>query len=398
MSSHECDYPTYLGRRQAELETEERQHRLFDRKLAREEDWIRQGVKARRTRNEGRVRALEELRAVRRARRERPGNVRLAVQEAEKTGKLVIEARDVCYAHGDNSIVRDFSTVVLRGDRVGIIGPNGAGKTTLLKILLKQTAPTTGSVRHGARFQAAYFDQLRLQLDAHKSVQENIAQGNDFIDFNGRRRHVIGYLGDFLFSPERCRTPVHVLSGGEKNRLLLAALFVRPANVLVLDEPTNDLDAETLDLLEELLFDFQGTLLLVSHDREFLNRVVTSTIVFEGGGRLGEYPGGYDDWLSQRPPPETASPGEAGARQKTGRASGAATGRRLGYLQKRELEELPQRIERLEAELQGLYAGMSDIFYYKKEKGDIAAAKMRLEELERAIAEAYRRWEELETP
>ena len=394
--SYECDYATYLERKQAALDAEERQHQVFDRKLAKEEAWIRQGIKARRTRNEGRVSALEKMRDIRRARRERPGNVRLQVQEAERTGKLVIEARDISFSHPDTTIVQDFSTAIMRGDKVGIIGPNGAGKTTLLKILLMETAPDAGSVRHGTHLQPAYFDQLRAQLDEQKTVQENIAQGNNFIDFNGRKRHVIGYLGDFLFSPERCRTPVHVLSGGEKNRLLLAALFTRPANVLVLDEPTNDLDAETLELLEELLFEFQGTLLLVSHDREFLNRVVTSTIVFEGGGRLTEYPGGYDDWLSQRPPPKASPSPEAKPRRAGGLCSKPGNNRKLGYMQQRELDDLPQKIDRLEAEQRSLYAAMSDPFFYKKEKTDIAAAKARLEKIEDDIATAYRRWEALE--
>ena len=299
--SYDCDYATYLKRKQAALEIEETQNGVFDKKLSQEEAWIRKGIKARRTRNEGRVRSLQKMRAAYRARRRQIGNVRLQVQEAERTGKLVIEARAVSFSYGQTPIVQDFSTVIMRGDKVGIIGPNGVGKTTLLKILLKEASPETGSVRHGTNLQVVYFDQLRAQLDEQKTVRENIAAGNDFIIFNGEKRHVISHLQDFLFSPERCRTPVGVLSGGEKNRLLLAKLFTKPANVLVLDEPTNDLDAETLELLEELIFEYRGTLLLVSHDRAFLNNSVTSTIVFEGNGQVVEYAGGYDDWLSQRP-------------------------------------------------------------------------------------------------
>ncbi len=304
--SYDCDYGTYLERRQAVLQAEENQNDQFDKKLSQEEAWIRQGVKARRTRNEGRVQALLRMREALRARRGKIGNVKLRLQEAEKTGKLVIEANRVSFAYGKSPVVRDFSTLIMRGDKVGIIGPNGAGKTTLLNILLKNLAPQSGSVRHGTHLQIAYFDQLRIPLDEQKTVLENIGQENDFVLLNGQQRHVIGYLRDFLFSAEKIRTPVQVLSGGEKNRLLLAKLFTQPANVLVLDEPTNDLDAETLELLEELLFDFQGTLLLVSHDRTFLNQVVTSTLVFEENGRVSEYAGGYDDWLLQRPEPKEA--------------------------------------------------------------------------------------------
>jgi ATP-binding cassette subfamily F protein uup len=299
--SFDCDYPTYLKNKQTALEIEETQHRVFDKKLSKEEAWIRKGIKARRTRNEGRVRNLEKMRAAYRARRHKIGSVKLQVQEAERTGKLVIEAESVGFAYGKTPIVRDFSTVIMRGDKVGIMGPNGVGKTTLLKILLKKALPQKGGVRHGTNLQVVYFDQLRAQLDEHKTVRDNIDSGNDFIVFNGRKRHVFSYLQDFLFSPQRCLTPVHVLSGGEKNRLLLARLFTQPANVLVLDEPTNDLDVDTLELLEELIFEYPGTLLLVSHDRAFLNNVVTSTIVFEGDGQVVEYIGGYDDWLRQRP-------------------------------------------------------------------------------------------------
>jgi ATP-binding cassette subfamily F protein uup len=395
--SYECDYTTYLKRRQAALEIEETQNGVFDKKLSREEAWIRKGIKARRTRNEGRVRSLQKMRAAYLARRRKIGNVRLQVQEAERTGKLVIEARLVSFSYGQAPIMRDFSTVIMRGDKVGIIGPNGVGKTTLLKILLKTASPETGSVRHGTNLQVVYFDQLRAQLDEQKSVRENIAAGNDFIIFNGQRRHVISYLQDFLFSPERCRTPVGVLSGGEKNRLMLARLFTKPANVLVLDEPTNDLDAETLELLEELVFEYQGTLLLVSHDRAFLNNVVTSTIVFEGNGQVVEYIGGYDDWLSQRPQGPTERRPQKNGPKKVRPKTRARPSRKLGYMQQREMQVLPQKIEALESEQKELFAILSDPLFYKKEKDEIAGVKSNLDRIEREIETAYRRWEELET-
>ncbi|MGB5747200.1 MAG: ATP-binding cassette domain-containing protein [Desulfobacterales bacterium] len=395
--SYDCDYAAYLKRRQAALEIEETQNGVFDKKLSREEAWIRKGIKARRTRNEGRVKSLLKMRAAYRARRRKIGNVRLQVQEAERTGKLVIEARAVSFSYGQAPIVRDFSTVIMRGDKVGIIGPNGVGKTTLLKVLLKTASPETGSVRHGTNLQVVYFDQLRAQLDEQKSVRENIAEGNDFIIFNGQKRHVISHLQDFLFSPERCRTPVYVLSGGEKNRLMLAKLFTKPANVLVMDEPTNDLDAETLELLEELIFEYQGTLLLVSHDRTFLNNVVTSTIVFEGNGQVVEYIGGYDDWLSQRPQRAAERPPEKNGHKKARPTPRARPSRKLGYMQKREMQDLPQKIEALESEQKELFEIMSDPLFYKKEKEEIAGVKSDFDRVEREIETAYRRWEELET-
>jgi len=396
LTSYDCNYDGYLKRRQAALEVEETQNRVFDKKLSKEEAWIRKGIKARRTRNEGRVRNLQKMRAAYRARRRKIGNVRMQVQEAERTGKLVIEARDVRFCYGQNPIVQDFSTVIMRGDKVGIIGPNGVGKTTLLKILLKTAQPEKGSVRHGTNLEVVYFDQLRTQLDEQKSVRDNIVAGNDFIIFNDQKRHVISHLQDFLFSPERCRTPVYVLSGGEKNRLLLAKLFTRPANVLVLDEPTNDLDAETLELLEELIFEYQGTLLLVSHDRAFLNNVVTSTIVFEGNGQVAEYVGGYDDWLDQRlqstaePQPKKLDRKKSRLKPETGRP------KKMGYMQQREIQELPQKIEALESAQKELFAIMSDPLFYKKDKEEIAGVKSDFDRVEREIETAYRRWEELE--
>jgi len=394
--SYDCDYGTYLERRQAVLEAEENQNGLFDKKLSQEEAWIRQGVKARRTRNEGRVQALFRMREARRARRGKIGKVKLRLQEAERTGKLVIEANRVSFAYGESPMVRDFSTLIMRGDKVGIIGPNGAGKTTLLNILLKNLAPQTGSVRHGTHLQTAYFDQLRIPLDEQKTVIENIGQGNDFVLFNGQQRHVIGYLQDFLFSAEKIRTPVQVLSGGEKNRLLLAKLFTQPANVLVLDEPTNDLDAETLELLEELLFDFQGTLLLVSHDRAFLNQVVTSTLVFEENGQVSEYAGGYDDWLVQRPEPKEAPRSGKKGRGKSGQKPKPLKVQKLGFNEKREFEGLPQRINTLESEQQKIYGASADPLLYKKGKEEVLRIKTRLAEVERDIEQAYLRWEELD--
>ncbi len=394
--SYACGYQTYLERRQAFLEAEEVQNNLLDKKLSQEEAWIRQGIKARRTRNEGRVRALFRLREARRTRRGKTGNVTLRVQEAARTGKLVIEADGVGFAYGDTPVVRDFSTLIMRGDKVGLIGPNGAGKTTLLHILLKKLPPQTGSVRHGTHLEIAYFDQLRIPLDEQKTVRENIVQGNDFVPWNGQQRHVVGYLQDFLFSPEKIRTPVQALSGGEKNRLLLAKLFAQPANVLVLDEPTNDLDAETLELLEELLFDFKGTVLLVSHDRTFLNRVVTSTLVFDEKARVTEYAGGYDDWLAQRAEPiETSRPVPHDARKSVPRAK-PPKALKLGFQEKRELTGLPERIHTLEAEQEELYAAGADPFLYKKGKEEVLRIKTRLARVEREIEEAYLRWEELD--
>jgi ATP-binding cassette subfamily F protein uup len=370
---------------------------VFDKKLSKEEAWIRKGIKARRTRNEGRVRNLEKMRAAYRARRHKIGSVKLQVQEAERTGKLVIEAESVGFAYGKTPIVRDFSTVIMRGDKVGIMGPNGVGKTTLLKILLKKALPQKGGVRHGTNLQVVYFDQLRAQLDEHKTVRDNIDSGNDFIVFNGRKRHVFSYLQDFLFSPQRCLTPVHVLSGGEKNRLLLARLFTQPANVLVLDEPTNDLDVDTLELLEELIFEYPGTLLLVSHDRAFLNNVVTSTIVFEGDGQVVEYIGGYDDWLRQRPQAAVVPSPEKSDLNKARPGTAARPSQKLGYMQQRELQALPQKIEALESEQAALFATLSDPLFYKKGKAEIARVKSNLDRVEQEIETAYRRWEELDS-
>src|SRR5690606_590667 len=352
------DYDNYLRRREERLHAEAQENARFDKLLAQEEVWIRQGIKARRTRNEGRVTALKAMRRERAQRRELSGNVKMEAAAAGNSGKRVIEARHLTHGYGDRVLLDDVSTTVLRGDRIGIIGPNGSGKSTLLRILLGELVPDRGEVRLGTGLQVAYFDQHRSQLDESRTALENVAEGRDFVEINGARKHVIGYLQDFLFTPERARAPITRLSGGERNRLLLARLFAQPSNLLVMDEPTNDLDIETLELLEELLLDYPGTLLLVSHDRDFLDNVVTSTLVLEGGGRLGEYVGGYGDWLRQRPAagravqpsapePATSAPAAAAAAP----APAAPQRRKLGYREARELEQLPARIERLETEI-----------------------------------------------
>ncbi len=395
LTSWPGDYANYLRRREEELAAEEGQQKKFDKKLAEEEVWIRQGIKARRTRNEGRVRALKELREERRQRRERTGTVRMQLQAAESSGKLVAEVKNVSCGYGDRTIIRDLTTTVMRGDKVGIIGPNGSGKTTLLRLLLGELTPQQGTVRLGTNLAVAYFDQQRAVIDEEKTVIDNVGEGNDTVVINGRPRHIIGYLQDFLFTPDRARTPAKVLSGGERNRLLLAKLLARPANVLVMDEPTNDLDAETLELLEELLFDYPGTLLLVSHDRAFLNNVVTSTLVFEENGRVQEYAGGYDDWLIQRPQPAASASPPAGTKAEKKKAKLSAP-RKLSFKETKELEELPGRIEALEAEQTKLYAGMADPTFYQQESATISKAKERVAALEQELAAAYARWEELE--
>ena len=390
----DCDYKTYLERRQAGIEIEAKQNSLSDKKLASEESWIRQGVKARRTRNEGRVKALEKMRELRQARKERVGTVRMQAQEAERSGKLVIEAQELSYDYEGPPIISDFSATVMRGDKVGIIGPNGCGKSTLLHLLLGSLLPKSGKVRHGTHLQIAYFDQLRGLLDEDKTVQENIADGKDTVVIAGMPRHIIGYLKDFLFSPDRSRSPVRILSGGERNRLLLAKLFAKPSNVLVLDEPTNDLDAETLELLEELLIAYEGTVLLVSHDRAFLNNVVTGTLVFEGQGQVSEYAGGYDDWLQQRRQPDT--PEKPPVRAEKQRVKSERP-RKLSYKEQLELDRLPRQIETLEAEQAALYQDMADPLFYQRNREDIAKAKERLKTIEHELETAFSRWEVLES-
>ncbi|MBT3602263.1 MAG: ATP-binding cassette domain-containing protein, partial [Candidatus Latescibacteria bacterium] len=390
VSSWACNYQTYLQRREAQLEAEDAAQAQFDRKLAEEEAWIRQGIRARRTRNEGRVRALKQMRTERQRRRSDVGTVRVSAQTAEKTSRLVIEAEDVSFSYEDKTVIDQFSTTVLRGDKIGLIGPNGAGKTTLLRLLLGELESQSGTVKHGMRLQVAYFDQLRAQLDDNKTVFDTVANGSDRVTFNGRTKHVFAYLQDFLFDPARSRSLVKVLSGGERNRLLLAKLFTLPANVLALDEPTNDLDTETLDVLESILVEFSGTVLLVSHDRVFLNNVVTSTIVFENGG-VREYVGGYDEWLRQRPPlPEELATGKA---KKESRKREPV--RKLSYKENRELEALPVQIDTLEAEQETLHQTMSDPAVYQ-DGTDIGVLKKKLETVETNLKTAYDRWEVLE--
>jgi ATP-binding cassette subfamily F protein uup len=386
-----CGYDTFLQRKADVLATEETLWRKFDQKLKEEEIWIRKGIKARRTRNEGRVRALKAMRLERRQRRERTGNVAMQIQEANKSGNLVLEVKNISYGWGGAPVIRDFSANIMRGDKVGIVGPNGAGKTTLLGLLLGELAPQSGEVRQGTNLEVAYSDQMRSILDETKTARDIVGDGSDYVDVNGNRRHVIGYLKDFLFTPDRAQTPVSVLSGGERNRLLLARLFTRPCNVLVLDEPTNDLDQETLELLEELIGEFAGTVLVVSHDREFLNNTVTSCFVFEGEGRVVEYAGGYDDWLAQRPQPE-----EPEAVQPKAVKPKAAKARKLTWKEERELEALPDRIEALEAEVAALRERMNAPEFYSNDHTVVAAEAARLEALESALDALLTRWDELE--
>jgi ATP-binding cassette subfamily F protein uup len=389
-----CGYDTFVERREALLDAEITRQALFDKKLAQEEAWIRQGIKARRTRNEGRVRELKKLREERRQRRERLGSVRMQLQEAERSGALVAEAEGAAFSYDGRPIIRDLTTIITRGDRVGIIGPNGSGKTTLLRLLLGELEPRQGELKLGTRREVLYFDQMREQLDPDRSVQENVGEGNDTITINGKPRHVIGYLQDFLFSPERARSPVRILSGGERNRLLLAKLFTKPSNILVMDEPTNDLDAETLDLLEELLMEYSGTLLLVSHDREFLNNVVTSTLALTGDGVVREYVGGYDDWLRQAaaetPSPTVSKPEPARPKPQAERP------RKLTFREERELESLPERIAALEEEQKKLHAILADPEFYRRAGAEVARINGRLTELDHELEELFRRWEELE--
>ncbi|SEH06979.1 ATP-binding cassette domain-containing protein [Candidatus Venteria ishoeyi] len=405
LRSYPGDYRRFLETRAAELEAEATQAGKFDKKLAQEEVWIRQGIKARRTRNEGRVRNLEKLRAERMARRDVKGKVSADLDSGESSGKRVIEAKNIAYVwkneNGeDKTIVKDFSVSILRGDRIGLLGPNGAGKSTLLKLLLGQLEPQQGEVKHGTKLQIAYFDQLREQLDPEQSVADTVAEGQDFVEILGQRKHVIGYLGDFLFPPARVRSPVKSLSGGERNRLLLARLFTRPANLLVMDEPTNDLDVETLELLEELLSNYDGTLLLVSHDREFLDKVVTSTLVFEDNTQINEYVGGYLDWLRvkntrSKPPAEVQK-----VVKKSTKTSPATEknkpGKKHSYKEQRELEQLPLQIEQLETEQATLQEQVADPAFYKQSQEQNQPVLKRLEEIEQALEGCYERWELLE--
>ncbi len=394
LTSWPGDYDTYLRRKAETLAAEVSQQTRFDKKLAQEEIWIRQGIKARRTRNEGRVRALVEMRKEHRARQEIVGRAHMQIQEAVPSGKLVAEVKGVTFGYDDTIIIQNFSTTILRGDRVGIIGPNGSGKTTLLRLLLGDLEPQQGSVRLGTNLEAAYFDQHRALLDENDTVINNVGEGNDMLTINGREKHIIGYMQDFLFTPDRARSPVRILSGGERNRLLLAKLFTKPANILVLDEPTNDLDAETMELLEDLLFEYKGTVLLVSHDRAFLNNVITSTFVFEEEGKVQEYAGGYDDWLIQRPAEITET--KPAPEKKIKKKLKPLGPRKVTFKEARELESLPQKIEAMETEQQEIYNSMADPSFYRQQSALISQAKARIEELEHSLAIAYERWEELE--
>ena len=398
LTSWPGDYETFVRQKDERLAHEAVEQEKFDKRLAGEEAWLRQGVKARRTRNEGRVRALAKMRNERAARREQLGTVHLQIERGAASGRVVLEVDAITKTFGAKSVIRNFSAQIMRGDRVGLIGPNGAGKTTLLRLLLGEEMPDDGEVRRGANVETAYYDQQREQLDPNRTVVETIGDGNDLVVVNGRSRHVNAYLRDFLFPPERAHSPVKMLSGGERNRLLLARLFARPANLVVLDEPTNDLDLETLELLEEQLVEWPGTLLLVSHDRAFLDNVITSTFVFEGDGKIGEYVGGYEDWLRQRTPPPVAT---AAAREPDGRADRPADDRsspkKLTYRERREFEGLPTRIEALETEQRTIGGTIADPSFYKQPAQTITAALARAESIERELCNLYARWDALDS-
>jgi ATP-binding cassette subfamily F protein uup len=400
LTSYPGNYDTYLRRKAEALHAEEVENAHFDKKLAQEEVWIRQGIKARRTRNEGRVRALEKMRSERQQRRQQLGKVAMQAASAERSGKLVAEAENVSFDYDGKPLITGLTTTILRGDKIGIIGPNGAGKTTLLRLLLGELKPTTGVIKNGTKLEIAYFDQFRAQLDEKASVIDNLSQGRDFVEVNGNRKHVIGYLQDFLFAPERARSPVSMLSGGERNRLLLAKLFSIPSNILVLDEPTNDLDIETLELLEELVMEYKGTVLVVSHDREFVNNVVTSTLVFEGNAQVNEYVGGYDDWLNysnERAKSESLKEKKAVAEKKiAGQNVKQAIAKKLSYNDQRELEALPAQIESFEGKVEALQKLMADNEFYRQEKDEIQKIQQQLDEAEASLLHYYTRWEELE--
>ncbi|OUR64054.1 ABC transporter ATP-binding protein [Methylophaga sp. 42_25_T18] len=398
ITSFPGDYANFLIRREQMLSDEAQQNALFDKKLAQEEVWIRQGIKARRTRNEGRVRALEQLRRERGQRRDKVGNVKMQLQDAERSGKLVLEAEDIGQSYDGRVLFKDFTTVIQRGDRIGIIGKNGCGKSTLISILLGHSQPESGEIKQGTNLEVAYFDQLRSQLDEEVSVVDNVGQGADFVEINGAQKHIIGYLQDFLFTPERARTPVKALSGGERNRLLLAKLFTQPANLLVLDEPTNDLDAETLDLLEDLLMNYQGTLLLVSHDRTFLNNVSTSTIVFDDDGEVREYVGGYDDWLRQRALDKQAEFQKKSTASKSTKpnTSSAKKKSNLTYQEQLDLAALPKTIEQLEQKQDELHTVIAEPDFYQQDADKVTATQDELAALTKELESEYERWEMLE--
>ncbi|TXH67176.1 MAG: ATP-binding cassette domain-containing protein [Lysobacteraceae bacterium] len=404
LSSWPGDWDNYLRRREERLHAESQENARFDKLLAQEEVWIRRGIEARRTRDEGRVRRLKAMRVERATRREASGLARLEAAQAGASGKKVIDVRDARFGYADRPLIDGFSTTILRGDRIGLIGTNGSGKTTLLRLLLGELKPQSGEVRCGTQLQIAYFDQYRATLREDWNAMENVAEGRDTVEINGRQKHVIGYLQEFLFTPERARAPISRLSGGERNRLLLARLFARPSNLLVMDEPTNDLDVETLELLEELLMDYPGTLLLVSHDRDFLDNVVTSTLAMEGNGRVGEYVGGYSDWLRQRLPPGAqtmratagAKPERSAEQSRQEQQASPAGKRRLSYKDARELELLPQRIEQLESRLAAMSDAINDPEFYRRNHAEVAAHNAGLSALQTELDHAYARWAELE--
>jgi len=387
-------YEDYLKHKEVLLQTEIKANALFDKRLANEEIWIRQGIKARRTRNEGRVRALEKMRKERSQRRVRTGNINFTQQEVEQAGKIIFELKNVSYRYDDTDIINNFSTTIMRGDKIGIIGPNGSGKSTLLNLLLNHLTPTAGTVKTGTNISVAYFDQKQSELNEAKTVQENVAGGTETVIIGDQKKHIISYLQDFLFSPERARSPLKVLSGGERNRVMLAKLFLQPSNVLVLDEPTNDLDVETLELLEEQLMNYTGTLLLVSHDRAFLNNIVTSTLVMEGDGKIGEYFGGYDDWLRQRAYDlEKKAATESVTVQKT---EPTKIQRKLSNQERRELAAIPARIEKLEKKQAEYHQQLADADFYKNHADELPAIQQALSQLETDLQIAYARWAELE--
>ena len=396
LRSYEGNYSRYLELKAMQMEAEEKQNAVFDKKLAEEEVWIRQGIKARRTRNEGRVRDLKALREESKARRSQQGKVNMATQDANRSGKLVFDIENLSVAFGNNEpIIKDFSALVLRGDRIGLVGDNGVGKTTLIKAILGELEHT-GSVKTGTQLEVAYFDQLRNALDLEKTVKDNVSEGSDFVDVNGGRRHIYSYLQDFLFSPERARTPVKALSGGERNRILLAKLLLKPSNLIVMDEPTNDLDMVTLELLEEMLGGYKGTLLLISHDRAFMDNVVTSTWVFDGKGHIDEYIGGYQDYLEQRPD-QTAVDQKSAAKKAIAKGSVEAPKKvKLSYKDQRALEQLPAEMEALEKEQAEINAQLADGNLFVSDNDKAMKLSARLAEIDEQLLEKMERWEELE--
>ncbi len=388
----DCDYPTYLIRKAEALASEEKTNKEFDKKLALEEKWIRQGIKARRTRNEGRVRALEDLRKERSKRRDQLGTSKIQVNSAENSGKKVVDVKNLSYAWGNNTVIKNLTTLILRKDKIGIIGPNGCGKSTLVNLLLGKLKPTTGSIELGTNLEIAFFDQHRDQLDMLKTVAENVADDSDHIMVNGYPKHVMSYLQDFLFAPDRARQPVINLSGGEKNRLLLAKILAKPSNLLILDEPTNDLDMETLELLEEKCIEYAGTLLIVSHDRAFINNIATNTLVFEGDGSVNEYLGGYDDWLRQK----NGDVVDVNAKTNTPEKKQQPK-KKFSYKDQKEYNELPERLETLEADIDQMHIDMALPDFYKKPQDEVNAIQTLFEQKQKQVETAYKRWDELET-